>query len=439
MSTPESETGDEESLVLVYFEESQYLSDSTNTANQSTLSQLGLRLEHEEGKNFTKKIDAHGVFSFTETRTPYIAVPELYFESNPKKNFYFTLGRKKKSWSRADELWHLGLWQPLARWDYFRPEPQGLTGLTLGVQNSWVGLELFGSTVFIPDQGPQFQIVNGHFESENRWFWKPQTQANVLGSERDLRYELVTPEVADVINNGSLAGRLWLGQYQKTAWASVAYADKPVNQFHLAVDPEYQIQLERASEPVVGIFPRVIRHKLTTVEVGVGPKAFNLTASLTDEETSRPEFVSRYMQSALSDNRWMALSMNHTLFFRDFEATWAYLQREVRNRAVHDQLMGSEVESSYDRFPIEEAASFSWKGTLRFFSQNFFWRGQYWYSIKEEGGWLSTGLLWQATRDLGWYLDFDVLGTNLDPEKSQGFISRYRGNDRVLVGMTYVF
>src|SRR5690606_36712479 len=87
---------DDQSLVLIYLEQSQYLSESTNTSSRSSLGQLGLRFKHEEGKRFTKRIDAHGVFSFTETRTPYLAVPELYLASAKQEGLFFDLGRRKR-------------------------------------------------------------------------------------------------------------------------------------------------------------------------------------------------------------------------------------------------------------------------------------------------------------------------------------------------------
>ena len=38
-----------------------------------------------------------------------------------------TFGRATRDWSVLDQEWGVGLWQPLFRWDYLRPEQMGLT------------------------------------------------------------------------------------------------------------------------------------------------------------------------------------------------------------------------------------------------------------------------------------------------------------------------
>src|SRR5690606_26604489 len=146
-----------------------------------------------------------------------------------ESGLFVNAGRKKRAWSRMDEQWSLGLWQPLARWDYFKPESQGLIGVGAGLDRKSYGAEVLVSPLFIPDQGPQFEVVDGKFESQSRWFWRPQTEVGVFDERTDIRYKLFRPTEQKTISQLSVAARLWAGEFKKTAWASMAYAYKPMN------------------------------------------------------------------------------------------------------------------------------------------------------------------------------------------------------------------
>ena len=64
---------------------------------------------------------------------------------------------------------------------------------------------------------------------------------------------------------------------------------------------------------------------------------------------------------------------------------------------------------------------------------------RYSYSMTEKGGWLSTSLD-LSQRALTWSLGFDILGSDVDPDSpSAGLYTRYRANDRVYAGASYVF
>lgn len=431
-STPESI-----SLVELTLEHSQYLSEAANTSPLSSMGSLGLALEHVTGKTYIKVARARGEFSFNEKRTPYVAVPELYLQSNYNSPFFFNLGRKKRLWSQMDEAWSLGLWQPLARWDYFKPESQGIIGVGLGFGTAKAGLEFVGSPLFVPDQGPQHELVEGRFESNNRWFWRPQAEVEVFDSQTDIRYKLFKPSEAEVLNQVTLAGRLWVGEPEKSIWASASYAYKPVNQLHIAVDPTYQIN---SQEVEVAVFPEVVKHHLATVEAGVGNTNLNGWISATQEWPEKPDYPDSYLESPLEDSFWAATGIGHTLGFGDYKARWGYMKRWPLNVSPKESLVGSQVQSSYGRFNIDEAASFSWSGSLWQKAQSRLrWRGQYWYSIPEQGSWISTGLDWQTSPEMMWRLEIDILGTNLPEDDTQGLISRYRSNDRILGGFNYVF
>jgi hypothetical protein len=427
----------EGSSAEVYLEQSQFLSDPTNTSTSSAVTSMGVKFHHQASGTYSKTALVRAELALNEKRTPYVAVPELYLESRYDSPFFFNVGRKKRTWSRMDEQWNLGLWQALARWDYFKPESQGLIGAGAGMRTRDLGFEVFASPFFVPDQGPQFEVVDGRFESDNRWFWRPQTEIGIFEENSGIRYKLMRPPEQRVFNQPSFAGRFWAGRYQETPWLSLAYAYKPVNQFHLALDPNYELD---TSEVGVAIYPEVVHHHIATFETGLGNQAVDGWLSFTREWPERPEHPDSFLQSSLEDNFWASASLSHSLGLGDFKVVWSYMKRWSLHEENHENLVGTQVESSYGRFPIDEAASLSWVGTLaRIKNRRLRWKTQYWYSIPEQGAWLSSGLDFQATESLLWTLQADVIGTNLEDDDTRGLVSRYRSNDRVLAGVNYVF
>lgn len=433
LNSPSSEF----SAAAISLEQSQFLSEPTNASNQSARGSVGLRLLHMSGKTYIKKAEAYGEYVFSEGEAPYLSVPELYIESQYNSPLFFNIGRKKRLWSRMDEEWDLGLWQPLARWDYFKPESQGLIGLGFGAKTTRLGFEVLLSPLFVPDHGPQFELEDGQFQSNNRWFWRPQTELAVFNQSSNLRYRLFKPSEEEVISQFSGALRLWAGDAGQTPWVSASYGYKPVNQFHLAIDPNYLLS---DNEIEVAIYPEVIHHHIATLEAGIGERRLSAWVSATQEWPEQREYPATYIHSPNEQSFFASAAVSHEIGFRDFLVTWSYLRRWEQSSRQEEGLVDAGVESSYGRFPIVEAMSVKWRGTL--FSKGatrLSWRNQYWYSVDEQGSWLSTGLDLQTSADLLWRLEADILGTSLPENNTQGLVSRYRNNDRILGGIRYVF
>jgi hypothetical protein len=99
-----------------------------------------------------------------------------------------------------------------------------------------------------------------------------------------------------------------------------------------------------------------------------------------------------------------------------------------------------DVRSSFDRYPYSEIAAIDWRLLLMQSQSNrLHWRNRYSYSVPERGGWLSSTLEW-AHGAVSYTFGMDVLGAAVDPDSAEaGLFSRYRANDRVFGGISYVF
>jgi len=94
--------------------------------------------------------------------------------------------------------------------------------------------DIFTSPLFLPDQGPNYQLNNGQFTSSNRWFMEPQSRVAMFGGSRQapLYFEIDQPSEEQIIMNSSFG----LGvSYQSSSpfWFAANYAYKPQNQIHL--------------------------------------------------------------------------------------------------------------------------------------------------------------------------------------------------------------
>ncbi len=184
-------------------QQNRYLGGVQHSAQSSnyTLLAADLNLEHES-KGLRAKFNPVGQGAFEYQDEFYFGVPEIYIE--PKRlapGFSMAVGRQKRHWSRLDEEFNLGIWQPQLRWDYLNPTQEGLTGLffDLKVSESWK-VTFFTSPLNIPDQGPQFKLREGQFESSNRWFVQPQSRLQLFNGTRfadDVPLSLFAPAAVD--------------------------------------------------------------------------------------------------------------------------------------------------------------------------------------------------------------------------------------------------
>lgn len=221
----------------------------------------------------------------------YLNVSQLFWKQNA-----LSVGRKKINWSLLDEDFQLGLYQPLFKWNPLQTESQGLTGvfLMLGSEPEnketipW-GLTLFGSPMFIPDQGPGYEIKDGQFEASNPYFQNVPKQAQVFGETVPLKYNVQKPQTDSVIFNNSFAGRAHIGNERRGFYGQVSYANKPANQLALGFDTYLNIN-PNANLAEVEILPAIYFHQVTSADVKWMGKNFGVGISGLHETPSAPKY-----------------------------------------------------------------------------------------------------------------------------------------------------
>ena len=91
-------------------------------------------------------------------------------------------------------------------------------------------LDFFGSPLFIPDQGANYELKDGQFSSANPWFSAPAQNIYFQNALLPIDYNIQKPETLDVINQRSFAIQI---RYKTDSdyYINSSAAYQPSNQF----------------------------------------------------------------------------------------------------------------------------------------------------------------------------------------------------------------
>lgn len=209
-----------------------FISPDFESVDKSNFAFIGASLVSNQKAPEPFMINVSGFYSVGQAALSYHNFKEIYFSVTIDQYSQIHIGRKLKNWSALDSDWNLGFFQPQFRWNPLSPENQGLTGVFWDHDEPTWGISLFASPLFLPDQGPGYEVKNGQFENLNPWFNAPPKNLRFQGQEFPIDYTINTPETSDVVLQSVYATQLRFGE--KHGWfANLAAAYKPAHQFAL--------------------------------------------------------------------------------------------------------------------------------------------------------------------------------------------------------------
>jgi hypothetical protein len=376
--------------------------------------------------------------------SPYFEVPEIYLgTSRELAPVQLEAGRKLETWNHLDEQWSLGIWQPRFRWDYLHPETVGLTGVFLRVEQPLFRIVAWGSPISVPERGVPISTENGAFASDSRWFIPPPSTGQLFGQDTPLRYSLMMPELGNLLLNPGASVMARVGR-EKGAWGSVGYAYKPMNQLLLG---ETSI-LHLGSTPAAihgdaQISPRVTYHQLVSAEGGYESEPVNFWVSALGEHPFRDTTPSTWTTQEVAP----ALALSSTV---DVRIAGSASRATRMDLSVLRQWGGNAGDQGPDaaggtasnfeaRYPFQQAVSMGLRSPLPVLSRVSA-SSHVLYDIGHDGAIWSTEVRYQARDNwiLGVGADLLSASQSEDPQNAD-LIARYRANDRVHAGVTYVF
>lgn len=224
-----------------------------NTSKQISIFNIDLEAKYAVGKP---------VLSYTNAR-------EIYFFQE-SENVNISYGRRLHAWSQLEEAWDLGFFQPQFRWNSIDPSAQGLVGIFLDNQEFNSSLSspqnlrwtLFGSPLFVPDQGPGYELKQGQFEASNPWFSPPPQNVEFNGQIVPIDYSVHIPQTNEVLFQSIYGAQIGY-QFDSGAYVQTSFISKPSHQIALT----YKAVLS-ADRVKADIIPKMYREQNIAFDIG---------------------------------------------------------------------------------------------------------------------------------------------------------------------------
>lgn len=421
--------------------------------NQNNMIEANLRGSWDHGW-VSSGIDA-GVGQSTNLTYKYFAVQEIFSEYRSSSGvFSLGVGRKLEYWNQADRDWNLGLWEPLFQHDGLRVRQQGLTGLFFGMETPKVQVLAFFSPLFVPTMTPDIAEKDGAIVSESRWFRSLPSSQSIVGKETQLVYDLQIPAVSELISNPGYGARVRVGGIDEGPWASASIAVKAVNSLSFRYDASVLTQgnfMAPSAKAEIELNPIAHRHQIAALDFGYRSGVSALGVSLTQD---RPDykpvqnrvnskgFQTDYIQQQIKPITVIAGSfssvINTSVLPRRLDWRVDLLKASVDNSVDLDGRGKEQSQLIPDRMQFTNAAAVTLATNLLAKVRGSM---KYLREFDQRGTLISLNVDYAPSKNWVVNAGLDSLGVD-DPEDQQSdtrFLNRYRQNDRVFGGLTYVY
>jgi hypothetical protein len=220
---------------------------------------VGAGIKTEPFSDSALRMDISGGVAVGSPLLNYLNISEFYVQTKQSDSETFFIGRKKMLWSELDARWELGVWEPLFKWNPLAPERQGLSGIFWQTEGKQYSFTLFASPLYIPSQGPSFEIEDGDFVKGNPWFHQPPQSVRIWDEATQMQYNMNQPNTTEIVVQNSYGAKIAVGDPNGLK-AQLSYIYKPDNT--LAVG--YQGSLDLSTlKGNVELRPQVFYHSLT--------------------------------------------------------------------------------------------------------------------------------------------------------------------------------
>lgn len=421
----------------VQFFNDTFLSPAFEATQQNQYQFLGLKLKNAEEDEGLFQLDSEGAFAAGAPLMSYTKVNELFFQIPAGQGQKLELGRHKVNWSELDTRWNFGVWQPIFKWNPLSPESQGLTGLFWNYENSWSELTFFASPVYLPNQGPSFEINDqGEFVRGHPWFRRPPSYIRVLDEVSKVEYNFEKPSESSVVAQSSYSARVRI-KNDEGSRAQLSYAYKPMNNLSLAYVGLLDIAKDRG---VVNIQPYVDYHSVLGVDGQWARKNWKLGVSMIadrpepsserPENKTYPEMQAAQLYSAYIDFdlKYIQLSLETLEVFNgdvvDRGEDASSQRVSISNRYLFTQAQRASLKNI---FLIRKGRRVATELSLTQSQKNDF-------QLIQAHSYLQFSKMWSAFADLQLVRAQIEMSVN-----KQNEIAQYANNDKISLGISYVF
>lgn len=412
-----------------------FISSSFEATEKTNYQFIGAHLKTLEPSEDILHLDIAGGAAFGAPLLNYLNFSEFYVDLPIAEEQSLSIGRKRDNWSDLDARWELGIWEPLFKWNPLSPDRQGLLGVFWDVDKKDFGISLFASPLYLPDEGPSFEIENGQFVNGNPWFQRPPDTLRLFNETARIQYRFEKPNESQIVLQRSFGGKLRLGDPQALRF-QLSYMYKPANQLALGYDGVLDIP---TNSGIVDLQPAVFYHSLTGADLSYKLGHFRFGTSVT---------IDRPSQSKIFEDKWThPVFEDATLWsnFIEFEmrSFKTYLQRlDITGGRTREEgdLASPNRRAMMVRYRFYQATEVGLVGQYAFSRHRRLTSGismarsdQNDFSLVKFNGKLKLSQLWAL------YSELQLISAGPLTQENQNEIAQFANNDRFLVGVIYVF
>ncbi len=418
-----------------------FISPTYTSTKETSFQFIGGRFQQMDASPLGMKYDLAGAYSFEQPLLSYFNISEAYHLTtygSSEASSKVKVGRFKKTWSELDDHWNFGLIQPVFQWNPLNPEQQGLTGFNWEKNTEYGSIDLFGSFLFLPNQGPSFEVSSdGRFVKGNPWFHSPPENARISSQLYANEYQIKRPSDSEIILQ-KLFGAKIESSSEYSFRSRLSHFYKPSNQLALA----YKGSISTSGRNIIELTPAVYYHQISALDFWYETKQIKTGIGLAydrpDKKINFPDSEGKTVP--VFEDAFLSSPFFEITLGQGWSSTLQYIivsggrvsevgEDSAKNRAPMNI-----------RYPYEEAASVS---------------VQYYHRLRRGEGLLGKASSLQSTKN-----DFQIVSLEgewrfsnlwrLNAEaqlvkaaessyQNRNSVAAFDNNDRVQFGVSYAF
>lgn len=410
-----------------------FISPAFEGAEDSNFYFFGASLRNLDSPRDSLKMNINGAIAAGAPLLNYLEVNEFYFQNQATQEETLWIGRKKFLWSDLDARWNLGIWEPVFKWNPLSPEREGLTGIFWRTENPDYSLTIFASPIFLPSQGPSFQIKDGKFVKGNPWFRDPPENIRIFDENTAIQYDLVKPQESKVVLQSSYGAQFSFGE--QSVWAvSLSHIYKPSNTLAIGYDGYFSVPKDKG---MVTIEPQVYYHQLSALDVYYNVSKIRLgwgflydrpnNEELFDEKWTQPVFDNAWLSSPYIEyrgDRW-ALTLQKLTIYGGETRDKGKLYRDGQASLTQPYpFRGANEVSLYSQWRLGGARSL--KGQISYV------QGDY-----NEFALFKTNVKFRFNSRIEGFAEIQLIDADVYDPQIPNELTQFSNNDRFMLGVTY--
>nr|BFD67263.1 hypothetical protein HAGR004_22850 [Bdellovibrio sp. HAGR004] len=412
-----------------------FISPTFESAEKTNYQFVGAQIKTDPFSEDSLKMDVSGGVAIGAPLLNYLNISEFYVQSRQSETETFYLGRKKMLWNELDTRWDLGVWEPLFKWNPLNAENQGLTGLFWQVDKPYYTLVLFASPLYIPDQGPSFEIEDGTFVKGNPWFRRPPESIRIWQEATAIDYKFEKPSESQVVLQNSFGLKLSFGDPQSLR-GQLAYTYKPANQ--LAIGYEGNLNVAEL-KGAVNLQPQVFYHSLVGGDISYKYERFRFGVSGLYDKPSKDDIF---------EEKWTHPVFEDAVLVSPF-IEWATGAFGVA--VQHLDIFGGQVKEEGElasdnraalmtRYPYQEATQVSVMGNFSFRkTKRLITKLSYTHSEKNKFDLIRVSARFRLSGLWSFIGEAQLVKAEPADKNNQNEVAQFVNNDRLMLGAAYVF